>query len=55
MIRSFLLTFRLALLTASFLSVPVFAQDSGEEGQDEARGDTILVYGSGKERNSAAT
>lgn len=66
MFRSLLPAFRLALLGASALSVPAFAQDSGEaapaageesgEGQgSETQGNTIVVYGSGIDENTAAT
>jgi outer membrane receptor for ferric coprogen and ferric-rhodotorulic acid len=55
--------FKLALLTASALATPAFAQNSGggqpadqqEDGGDEANDDVILVYGSGIDRNTAAT
>lgn len=61
MVRSFLSAFNLALLATSALSAPAFAQDGSVEVQDgetdagEADDNTILVYGSGIERNTAAT
>lgn len=59
MFRSSLSACRLGLLTATALGAPAFAQESGE-GQEQAdgsqrEGDAIVVYGSGTERNSAAT
>ncbi|MEV5024262.1 TonB-dependent siderophore receptor [Sphingobium sp. LMA1-1-1.1] len=59
MVRSFLPAFRFALLAATFLSAPAFAQDgedaSKQEAGSEAKDDTIVVYGSGIDRNNAAT
>lgn len=52
MIGSFRPAFRLALLTASFLSAPAIAQNAGES---EPRDGTIIVYGSGIDSNAAAT
>src|SRR3546814_383981 len=53
------LVFKFALLAASALSVPAFAQDAAwapEEGEASGRkDDTIVVYGSGIDRNTAAT
>lgn len=59
MFRSVLSGFRFALLGASALTLPAFAQESGE-GQNPADGNepregTIIVYGSGTDRNTAAT
>jgi outer membrane receptor for ferric coprogen and ferric-rhodotorulic acid len=57
--RSFIPAFKLALLAASALSVPAFAQDGGKDqtGEDgsERSDNTIVVYGSGIDRNTAAT
>src|SRR3546814_4922284 len=59
MFRSFRPVFKFALLAASALSVPAFAQDAAwapEEGEASGRkDDTIVVYGSGIDRNKAAT
>lgn len=44
--------FKFALLAASALSVPAFAQESGD---DQKRSDVIVVYGSGTDKNAAAT
>ena len=59
MFRSFRPVFKFALLAASALSVPAFAQDIAAEYEaDETNGrkdDMIVVYGSGIDRNSAAT
>src|SRR3546814_7584144 len=59
MFRSFRPVFKFALLAASALSVPAFAQDAAwapEEGEASGRkDDTIVVYGSGIDRNTAAT
>ena len=58
MLRSFVPVFKLALLAASALSVPAFAQDDAEAAQDDGNArsdDTIVVYGSGIDRNTAAT
>ena len=52
MTGSFRSAFRLGLLTASFLSAPAFAQD---EREDISSDETIVVYGSGIDRNAAAT
>jgi outer membrane receptor for ferric coprogen and ferric-rhodotorulic acid len=57
--RSSLPVFKLALLAASALSVPAYAQDAGtdQEATDEAAqsDDVIMVYGSGIDANTAAT
>jgi outer-membrane receptor for ferric coprogen and ferric-rhodotorulic acid len=57
--RSFRPVVKLALLAASALSVPAFAQEAaeapGESGANGQRDDTIVVYGSGIDRNTAAT
>ncbi|UZW55894.1 TonB-dependent receptor plug domain-containing protein [Sphingobium sp. JS3065] len=46
-------------MAATFLSAPAFAQDgedaSKQEAGSEAKDDTIVVYGSGIDRNNAAT
>lgn len=59
MVRSFRPIFKLALLTASALSVPALAQensvDQAEEAANEQADNTIVVYGSGIDRNTAAT
>lgn len=56
MVRSVIPAFRFALLTASFLSAPAFAQESAENRNESGSGDgTIIVYGSGTDRNAAAT
>jgi len=55
-VRSVIPAFRFALLTASFLSAPAFAQESAENRNESGSGDsTIIVYGSGTDRNAAAT
>lgn len=56
MAHSFVSTFRLALLAASFLSAPALAQDMSEDRREsETKGETIVVYGSGTDQNAAAT
>ena len=56
MAHSFVSTFRLALLAASFLSAPTLAQDMSEDRREnETKVDNIVVYGSGTDRNAAAT
>ena len=59
MVRSFRPVFKFALLAASVLSVPAFAQETAPEqeegGASGRKDDTIVVYGSGIDRNSAAT
>ncbi|AJP72610.1 hypothetical protein TS85_13765 [Sphingomonas hengshuiensis] len=57
-IRSTLPFVKLALLAASALSVPVLAQDRvGDQASDsgDRENDDIVVYGSGIDRNTAAT
>lgn len=58
MVRSVVPMFRLALLVASALSFPAMAQEAADDqAADEAarKGDEIVVYGSGTDRNAAAT
>lgn len=52
--------FTLALIAAGSLSTPAFAQDQGQAedqatGESARRDDDIVVYGSGTDRNTAAT
>lgn len=57
MIRSLRPAFKLALLAASFLSAPAVAQDGvAQDDRENLSGDAaIVVYGSGIDRNAAAT
>lgn len=59
MTRSFRPVFKFALLAASALSVPALAQEpAGERSDSDENGrqdDMIVVYGSGIDRNAAAT
>ena len=55
MVRAFLPAFRLALLATSVLSMPAYAQDNGESRESPPKNDMIIVYGSGTDRNAAAT
>ncbi|MGE4431997.1 MAG: TonB-dependent siderophore receptor [Sphingobium sp.] len=52
MVRSFRPAFKFALLAASALSVPAVAQESADNQKDS---DAIVVYGSGIDKNVAAT
>jgi outer membrane receptor for ferric coprogen and ferric-rhodotorulic acid len=57
-VRSALSIFKLALLVASSLSAPVLAQEAAQDNAtDESgrKGDEIVVYGNGTDRNTAAT
>src|SRR3546814_17197296 len=58
MFRSFRSVFKFALLAASALSLPAFAQDAvGEMKDDDGNGrkdEAIVVYGSGIDLNTAA-
>jgi outer membrane receptor for ferric coprogen and ferric-rhodotorulic acid len=57
-VRSFGSVFKLALLAASALSAPAPAlaqEGGGGGGGDQAEGEPIIVYGSGIDRNTAAT
>jgi len=55
MFHSFRATFKLTLLAASALSAPAFAQDDPTGGEGAAKDDAIVVYGSGIDKNTAAT
>lgn len=58
MVRSAFPIFKLALIAASALSTPALAQDRVEDqtsDESERKDDAIIVYGSGTDRNTAAT
>jgi outer membrane receptor for ferric coprogen and ferric-rhodotorulic acid len=57
-VRSALSIFKLALLVASSLSAPVLAQEATQDDATDdsgRKGDEIVVYGNGTDRNTAAT